>query len=146
MTTCWIGLVIEDLALGGDRRPIYRGEPSGRCGAPDQLEVAAPDLRGQWSDPALAQPVAVDLRDRLNFHVGAGEEELLGHVELGRVNLPLLYRDAQLGADADDRLAGDALQDGVGDAGCHEVTVADQEDVLARPFRALAGLVEQARE
>ena len=57
--------------------------------AANGLEIGVAHLGGQGPDGALADRVAVDRQDRRHLGGGAGEERLVGDVELGPVDLAL---------------------------------------------------------
>ena len=72
---------------------------------------------------------------------GAAEEDFVGGVEIVRGQVPLRGRDAQLGRDLEDGLAGDPLQDAA--ARGVERTAANEEDVRAAALGEQATVVEQ---
>ena len=80
----------------------------------------------------LAERVVVDLAHRHQLGGGAGEEHLVGEVELGAGDVALLDLVAEVAGDLDHRGAGDPVEDRRGvRPGSAELPVADDEDVLA---------------
>src|SRR5687768_482676 len=92
-----------------------RGEPAGVAlvAAAHGGEVATLDVeRGR--EVAGPDRTVVDRRDRGDLDAGAGQEDLVGQIELGAVDPPLHHLQARIGGDAQDRGARDAGQDVIG--------------------------------
>src|SRR5205085_11884375 len=71
-----------------------------------------PVLEPAGDRPGRAEQVVVDLVDRADLGGRAGDEELVGGVELGPRDVALGDLDALVGRKLDDGGAGDALEDG----------------------------------
>ena len=79
-----------------------------------------------------ADGAVVDRADRHDLGRGAGEERLVGEVDVGATEEHLAHRVAEVAGDLDDRRGGDARErTGRRHRRHHEPTVADEEEVLA---------------
>ena len=87
--------------------------------------------------------MVVDLDDGADLGGGAGDEHLVGVVELAPGDLALEHRDALVAGQGDDARAGDALEDRGMDRRGDQDPVAHQEQVLPRAVGHVAGLVEE---
>jgi hypothetical protein len=89
--------------------------------------------------------VVVDLADGHQLGGRAGEEDLLGEIELGARDVALDHGVAEVACDLDHRLAADPVEDGRGVSRGDDLPLADEIDVLSRPLADEAPLVEQDR-
>src|SRR5687767_6487736 len=94
---------------------------------------------------AAADGAVVELADRRHLRGGAGEESLVGAVDLVAGDALGHEGDAEILRDTDHRVARDALEGG-GELGLVERAVLHQEDVLAGALRDEAVHVEQRSE
>src|SRR5262245_15390468 len=94
---------------------------------------------------AGADDAAVDLRDRRDLGAGAGDEALVGRVQVVRLDRPLDARDLQAAAEVDDRLAGDTLEDAVDNRWRADLAIADDEEVISRALGDVAEVVDHDR-
>src|SRR6185437_7950919 len=83
--------------------------------------------------------LAVDRTDRGDFGGGAAHEHLVGEVEVFARQVALDHLDAVLARQRDQRVAGDAGEDGRAGRRGVQYAVEHQEDVLARTFAEQAG-------
>src|SRR5262249_33845165 len=93
-------------------RRSYRGQPLGvlRIAAVDDVEERALDLGCDRSACAFAQRDAVVFADRRHLGRGAGEERLVGDVDLVAGDALLDDLEAEVRADREDGVARDAVQ------------------------------------
>src|SRR5512133_713977 len=110
------------------------GEPVGVLGiAPvDDVEESTLDLLGDRAARAGADLDPVEFADRRDFGGGAGEEALVGDVDLVARDALLHDLDAQVLADREHGVAGDAVQGAGRQIGRVDHAALDHEDVLAR--------------
>src|SRR5947209_12367372 len=113
-TTCR-SQILSSMVLGPSMAlaSIHRGTPIGigRQAVADGGSVDGLELGGHRSRLPVAHLAVVDALHRLDLHAGAGQEDLLGHVDLGTADPALPDLESQLAAgQLDDRLAGDALE------------------------------------
>src|SRR5262249_62260506 len=87
----------------------------------------------------------IDLPDRDELSRGAGQEHLLGEVELGARDVALDHGVAEVTRDLDHRLAVDPVEDGGGVPRGDDLTLANEVDVLAGALADEAAVVEQDR-
>src|SRR3954467_6602233 len=92
---------------------------------------------------ALADRMVVDLAQRRELGGRAGDEHLVGEVELGAGDVALDHLKAEVVRDLDDRLAVDAVEDRGRLRRREDPPVAHDEDVLARALADLALVVEE---
>jgi len=89
--------------------------------------------------------VIVDLPHRDHLGRGAGQEDLLGEVELGAGDVAFDHRVAEVAGDLDHRLAVDPVEDRGGVRGVKISSSRTTKNVLARALGDEAALVEQDR-
>src|SRR5439155_13133642 len=94
-------------------------------------EVDLTDLLRHRPDLSVAYDAPVDLHARRDLRTGAAEEDLVSHVQLRAIDLPLPNEDPELCRDLEDRVACDALEAVVGHRRRNQRAVADHEDVRA---------------
>src|SRR6218665_635826 len=89
-----------------------RGQPLGvlRVAAGHDVEEGVLDLLGDGAAGALADLDAVEFADGRDFRGGAGEEGLVGDVDLVAGDAFFDQLQAQVLADREDGVAGDAVQ------------------------------------
>src|SRR5437879_4935187 len=117
-----------------------------RVVAPNRAEVDLLELLGELAHAPAADLAVVDLDYRGDLGAGAAEEELLTGVELRAVDAALDYGQAQLVANhLDQQVAGDALEDVVGDRWGGEDAVFEHEEVLGRALGDVAVVREHDR-
>ena len=92
---------------------------------------------------AVGDGAAVDLRHRHQLGAGAGDEALVGGVDVVAVQPHLLGIDARLGCQLQDGAAGDSLQGAVLGRRREQLTGANDEQVVGAAFGDEAGVVEQ---
>ena len=92
------------------------------------------DLLGDRAARAGADLDAVEFADGRDFGGGAGEEGLVGDVDLVARDALLHDLDAEVLADVEHGVAGDAVQRAGRQVGRVDHAVLDDEDVLARAF------------
>src|SRR5436190_3262886 len=115
-----------------------------RVAALDHVEELLLEKLGDGSAPALADLAAVHLADRRHLGGRAGEERLVGDVELVAAEALLLDGDVVLARQRHDRVARDAGQH-AGERRRLDLPVADDEEVLPRALGAVALGVEHDR-
>src|SRR5690606_30187724 len=124
-----------------DQRPPF-GVRIGLAG--DQVEVGLLQLLGDRAAAADADLATVELANRSDLGSGAGEEGLVGNVDLVAGDALLDDLDTQLARQSQHGAAGDAVQAG-GDFRGVDHAVLDDEDVLAGAFGHVAFRIEQQR-
>jgi hypothetical protein len=112
--------------------------------ATDDVEEGVLEGRRDRAAAAGADLTVVDLADGGDFGGGAGQEDLVGHVELVAGDRDLADGHALVARDLDHRGAGDAFED-VGSRGRLDLAVAHDEEILAARLGHEAGGVEQDR-
>src|SRR5258708_39833649 len=129
---------------GCDIFRLDRGEPLAifRVAAVHDLEERALDALGHGTARARADHAAVELADGRDFRRGAGEERLVGDVDVVPREARLLDGDAEVGADRLHRAPRDAVERR-GELGRVDAPVLHDEDVLARTLGDEAVRVEQ---
>src|SRR4029077_18157155 len=92
--------------------PSDLGQPLGVLGisAVDDVEERALDLLGDRTARAAAELDAVELADRRHLGGGAGEERLVADVDLVAGDALFDQLQAEVAADREDRVAGDAVE------------------------------------
>src|SRR5438128_1233240 len=129
--------------------PIGRGPPlrEPRVDTADDVHVRARQAGRDRADLAVAEWEPVDRQDRRDLVAAAAEERLVGHVELGAIDLALDHAHAeQLGADrVHQGRARDALEDVCGDGRRDEPALAYHEERRARALGDVAFLVQEER-
>ena len=88
--------------------------------AADDVEEGFLDAIGGVAFGAVADTAVVDLADRGDLGGGAGQEKFIGQVQLVARQRLFLQRDVQLLADAEYRIAGDAVEATAGQRRRHQ--------------------------
>src|SRR3954468_21953229 len=100
--------------------------------AVNRVEESLLNLLRDRATFAAADVDAIDTANRRHFRRGAAEEDLVGDVEHLARHLLLLDLETEIAGDGDDRVAGDAVQEGAVYVGRIDHAVLHDEDVLAR--------------
>src|SRR5690606_27643215 len=142
--TAWVGTMSGFASLSPTYRLLDQRPPLGVAGAlaADQVEVGLLQLFGDRAATADADLPAVDFANRGDLRGGAGEEGLVGDVDLIAGDALLDPRHAQLFGQGQHGGAGDAVEAGSDFRGV-EHAVLDQEDVLAGTLGHVAFRVQQ---
>src|SRR5690554_426628 len=107
-----------------------------------RIKIHTLQLLGNRPTLAFTNLTTVQFTDRQNFSGGAGEEGFFGDVHVVASDAAFFHHQAQVFGEVDDGGAGDAGQAGGQFRGV-QLTVANDEDVLARAFRHVAFVVQQ---
>src|SRR3954451_21046282 len=123
------------------------GEPVGvfRIAAIDDVVERVLQLLGDRAAPADADLHAIEFADGRHFGGGAGEEALVGDVDLVARDALLHDLDAQVLGDVEHRVPRDSVQGARGQVRRVDHAVLDHEHVLAGAFGHEARAVEQQR-
>src|SRR5207253_7063817 len=126
---------------------VYGRDPAAilRRLAANGVEVDLAHLCCDRSALALADGAVIDARHRRDLSARAAEEDLIGDIQLGAVNLAYRGRDAAVRGDLENAGPGDALEDVVGSGGRDQDSVANEEEVLRASFAHVAILRQDDR-
>src|ERR1017187_3343364 len=114
-----------------------------RLRAVDDSEELLLQLLRDRAAPSLADGNAVHRADGRDLGGGAGEEYFIGDVQQFPRDDGLYHRDSQIARQRDDAVAGDAREHRSAQRRSEDLTVAHDEDVLARSLADVAGRVER---
>src|SRR5512140_3222904 len=111
----------------------------------DDVEERVLDLLGDGAARSGADLQPVEFADGSHFRGGAGEERLVGDVDLVARDALLHDLDPQVLADTEHGVAGDAVQRAGRQVGRVDDAALDHEDVLARALTDEARAVQEQR-
>src|SRR6185503_6072495 len=109
----------------------------------DRIEEPALDRLRELA--GRSQDVVVDLPHGDDLGRGAGQEDLVGLVQLSAGDVALLDLEAEVGRDLHHRARRDAVENAGSRGRGRDAPVAHDEDVLPRALRHVAVLVQQDR-
>ncbi len=121
---------------GGEPVEVVFGE------AVDDIEEGFVERRGDGAHGAVADEDAIDGAEVGDFGGGAGEEGLVADVEEFAGECLLDDGDAHVAGQREDGVAGDAVEDGVGERRGVESAAADDEEVFAGALGEIAVDIE----
>src|SRR5205085_3455907 len=133
-----VALRRDRLVLVDESEPVARRFALARS----DLEEDFLDALGDGAASALADRDAINRAYGCDFGGGAGEEKFVGDVECGALYAGFDERDFERAANLDDAVARDARKDGRRERRRYDLALVHEEDVLTRPFRDVAAVVQ----